>query len=232
MSNIVESLEYEYLAKPDYALVKVMLPANQTICVEASAMVSMDTNVSMKTKLKGGVMAGVKRVMAGESLVMNEFTAEGAPGEILLAPGPAGDIESYQLQQGQTMYLQSSCYVASTMSVKVETKFEGFKGFFGGAGVFLVKVTGPGQVFFNSYGAMMEIPVKQNYIVDTGYIVAFEDTLQYQVKFLGGLKTSLFGGEGLVCDFNGSGKLWIQTRKVAPFANWLWPFRPVRDNNN
>ena len=232
MDNVGQ-LQVEKLTSPDYSVAKIIMPADYTLTVEASAMISMDTNVSMETKLKGGLLGGIKRVMSAESLTVNEFTAQGGPGEIMIAPGPPGDLVYHQLKKGETLYLQSSAYVASTPGVETDMKWQGFKNsFFGGAGLFLVKVTGEGTVFFNAYGAILEIPVQDNYVVDTGYIVGFESTLTYNVTFLQGLKTSLLGGEGLVCQFSGSGKVWIQTRKISPFAIWLWPFRPNKKDND
>jgi len=225
-----DSVQYEFLSKPDYGFLKVQLKRDQAISVEASAMASMDTNIVMTTKMKGGILGGLKRTFAGESMFINTFTAQEGPGEICIAPGAPGDVEHYTLEQGKNLYLQSSTYLASSPSINVESKWGGWKGFFSGTGLFLIKLSGVGDVFFNAYGGIIEIPVENDYIIDTGYIVAFEDTLQYNVKFLGGLKTSLLGGEGLVCQFNGKGRVWIQTRKVAPFAWWLWPFRPKKSN--
>ena len=86
-----------------------------------------------------------------------------------------------------------------------------------------------------SYARILEIEVSENYIVDTSYIVAFEDSLNYNVELIGGLSfnnllTGVFGGEGLVCRFSGNGRLWIQTRAMNPLLNFLHPFRPVSNN--
>ena len=100
-----------------------------------------------------------------------------------------------------------------------------------------LKATGAGDLFFNTYGALIELDVRNEYYVDTGYVVAFEDTLSYSVQTVPGLglgkkvKSFLFGGEGLVCKFEGQGRLWIQTRAVNPFLNWVHPYRPVKKNN-
>ncbi len=224
-------LQFEILGKPDYGFLKLRLAAGQSLCVEASAMAAMDTNLVMKTRMKGGLMASLKRGLAGESLFMNEFTAEGGPGEICIAPGAIGDLAHYRIQPGKSIYLQSGAYVASSPEVKVDTKWDGFRGFFSGTGLFLLKVEGNGDLFFNAYGGLVEIPVQGNYVIDTGYIAAFEDSLNYEVTLLGGLKTSLLGGEGLVCRFSGQGKIWLQTRQIYPFLRWLWPFRPQKNND-
>ena len=91
--------------------------------------------------------------------------------------------------------------------------FKVLKVFFSGESLFLLKASGEGDFWFSSYGAIIEIPVEGNYIVDTGYIVAFEDTLNYNVEMINGLswknlKTGILGGEGLVCRFTGEGSLW------------------------
>jgi len=127
--------------------------------------------------------------------------------------------------------------MAHSEGVEVTGKWQGARGFFSGEGLILLKASGHGDIFFNSYGAIMEIDVKSDFIVDTGYIVAFEDTLEYRVTVLPGLragskiKSFLFGGEGLVCRFSGQGKVWIQTRYVHPFLYWINPFRPKKKKN-
>lgn len=131
--------------------------------------------------------------------------------------------------------VQSSGFVACSPEIEIDTKFQGFKGFFSGESLFLLKATGRGDFWFSSYGAIIEIPIAGDYVVDTGYIVAFEDTLNYKVEMIGGLsfkslKTGIFGGEGLVCRFSGEGRLWIQSRNLAPLINFLQPFRPVKSN--
>ncbi len=111
------------------------------------------------------------------------------------------------------------------------------KGFFSGEGLVLLKASGTGDIFFNSYGAILEVDVTDQYYVDTGYVVAFESTLDYRVTTLPGLraggagmKSFFFGGEGLVCQFSGQGKLWIQTRQVPSLLSWVNRFRPVNSD--
>jgi uncharacterized protein (TIGR00266 family) len=126
--------------------------------------------------------------------------------------------------------------VASSPTVQIDTKFQGFRGFFSGESLFLLRVTGQGDVWFSSYGAILEIPVNGDYVVDTGYIVAFEDTLDYNVEMIGGLsfrglRTGILGGEGLVCRFRGKGQLWVQSRKLHNLINFLNPFRPTKSSD-
>lgn len=225
-----EKFEFVYKidCKPDYAFLNVQIPAGKTLKVEASAMASMDTNIVMKTRFKGGF----SRFLTGESVFINEFTAENGNGEINIAPGPPGDLEHVYIDNG-TIFLQGSAFVASGMDVVTETKFQGLvKTFFSGQSMFLIKCSGRGDLWFNAYGGIIEIDVNGDYVVDTGYIVAFTEGLDYAVTRVGGYKSLFFSGEGLVCRFQGQGKVWIQTRQVPKFASFLDPFRPVERSSN
>ena len=182
----------------------------------------MDTHLVMKTRLRGGL----GRFVTGESIFINEFTAQGGPGEIGIAPGAPGDLRHVHLDD-KTIYLQNSAYVASSSGVTVESKWQGLvKGFFSGENLFLIRCQGRGDLWFSSYGGIIEIDVDGDYVVDTGNIVAFTDGLAYKVAKVGGYKSLFFSGEGFVCRFSGKGRVWIQTRKVGALASWVWPFRP------
>ncbi len=213
--------------RPDYAFLTVQLKANETIKVEASAMATMDTNLKMKTKLKGGL----GRFLTGESIFVNDFTAENVPGEIGIAPAAPGDLAHVYLR-GETIFLQNSAFVACDPGVNLETKWQGLtKGFFSGESFFLVRASGQGDLWFNTYGGMIELDIEDDYVVDTGNIVAFTDGLEYSISKVGGYKSLFFSGEGLVCRFKGKGKVWIQTRTSAAFVSWAHWFRPVQNSN-
>lgn len=216
--------KFNIIGAPDYGYVEVNIPQNQTLKVEAAAMATMDTNIKMATKFKGGF----KRFLSGESLFINEFTAQNGPGTIGVAPSTPGDIKHIHLDGNQAIFLQNSAFLAASMGVNLDTKFQGLmRGFFSGEGLFLIKCSGTGDLFFNSYGGIIPINVSDNYIVDTGNIVAFTDGLDYNVTTLGGFKSFFLGGEGLVASFRGQGTVWIQTRKVRPLVSWAYPFRPT-----
>ncbi|MDX1563779.1 MAG: TIGR00266 family protein [Phycisphaeraceae bacterium] len=219
---------FEITGRPDYAYLTVQVPADQMLKVEASAMATMDTNLRMKTRLKGGF----RRMLTRESLFINEFTAEGGPGQIQIAPGPLGDLDHVHLEEGEEIFLQNSAYVASTPQVDLQTKWQGFmKGFFSGESFFLIRCVGPGDVWFNTYGAMIRRQVESEYVVDTGHIVAFTPGLEYNIEKFGGYKSLFFSGEGLICRFRGEGQVWIQTRQVPSFAAWVHPYRRVKSNS-
>ena len=224
-----QTSEYPYSVdcSPDFALLTVQVPGGQVLKVEGSAMASMDTNMRMKTKMRGGL----GRFLTGESLFINEFTAEGGQGEIKIAPGAPGDLDHVHLQ-GDTIFLQNSAYVASTPNVNLETKWQGFmKGFFSGENFFLIRCSGEGDLWFNTYGAMFKREVDGEYVVDTGHIVAFTEGLEYGIEMVGGYKSLFFSGEGLVCRFRGQGTVWIQTRRVPALASWVYPYRPQSNND-
>ncbi|MHB8901163.1 MAG: TIGR00266 family protein [Thermoguttaceae bacterium] len=229
------NLAYEITQRPDFALVSIRLQPGQKVFAEPSAMASMTPSVNLKAGFKGGLGKTIGRALGGESLIINTFTADNAPGEVTFAAGAPGDVAHYRLQ-GNTLYVQRGAFMLHSPGVDLTGKWQGAKGFFSGEGLVLLKASGNGDIFFNSYGAILQVDVTDQYIVDTGYIVAFEDTLQYRVTILPGLrggsklKSLFFGGEGLVCQFSGQGKVWIQTRHVHSFLSWVHPFRPTKSN--
>lgn len=222
-----KGMDFAFDCQPDFGFITVQIPNGTTLKVEAAAMATMDTNITMKTKLKGGL----GRFLTGESLFINEFTAQNGNGQIQLAPSCPGDVRHVYLEN-ETIYLQNTAYVASAMNVQLETKWQGItKGFFSGENFFLIKCSGLGDLWFNSYGGILEIDVTDGYVVDTGHIVAFTEGLEYQVSRAGGYKSLFFSGEGFVCRFSGQGKVWIQTRKIHPFLSWVNPFRPKKSKD-
>jgi len=233
MSTVTSALKFEITQRPDFALLSVQLEQGQRVFAEPSAMAAMDPTIKLTAGLKGGLMKSIGRAFGGESFIINTLAAESGPGEVLFAAGAPGDTQHYQLT-GNSLMLQRGAFLVHSDGVEVNGKWGGAKGFFSGQGLVLLKASGVGDIFFNSFGAMIQINVTDNFLVDTGYIVAFEDTLQYQVTTLPGLntrgkvKTFFFGGEGLVCRFSGQGKVWIQTRYINPFLNWINFFRPAK----
>jgi len=223
-------MDHEVLYRPSYSLLKIMLGPGETISAEAGAMVSMSSSVEMETSAKGGLFGALKRSMlGGESFFVNTFKATEA-GEVTFAPSLPGDIHALELK-GQTVYAQSGAYIASSPQVEVDTKWGGAKTFFSREGLFLLKISGMGQVFLSSYGAIHEIDLEadQKYVVDTGHMVAFDEGIGYSVKRVGGLKSTLFSGEGLVCELTGPGKIMIQSRSADAFLSWLIPKIPKRE---
>ncbi|MCK5741225.1 MAG: TIGR00266 family protein, partial [Chlorobi bacterium] len=153
------------------------------------------------------------------------FTASGGSGELILAPGTLGDIIQLEMN-GQTIFAQGGAYLAGTPDLELSTQGS-LKGMISGEGLFLQKITGRGALFLNSYGAIIEKTLSQgeSYIVDTGHIVAFEESVQYKIKKASkGFFSTIASGEGLVCEYTGPGKIWMQTRNLSAFAQILSKF--------
>lgn len=225
-------MPYEIKSSPEFAIIDFKLAPGESVVAESGAMVSMSANVKMKTEARGGVLAAAKRkLLGGESIFQNTFTAEGQEGHVMLAPGCPGDIMAFNLGSGRSLMIQSSAYVAATPDVTLDTKWGGARGFFSGVGLFLLKATGPGTVFVSSYGAIFPKRCEGAYIVDTDHIVAFEDSVTYGITKVGGIKSLFFGGEGLVAKFSGQGMIYAQTRSPSSLAAFLHPFRPVKSKS-
>jgi uncharacterized protein (TIGR00266 family) len=222
-------MEHEILYKPSYSLLRIALERGENISAEAGAMVSMSSGIEMQTSAKGGFFGALKRsVLGGESFFINTFAANDA-GEVTFAPSLPGDIYAVQLS-GRSIYAQSGAYIASSPEIQVDTKWGGAKTFFSREGLFLLKLSGTGHAFLSSYGAIheIELEVGQRYTVDTGHMVAFDEGVGYHVKRVGGLKSTLFSGEGLVCELTGPGKIMIQSRSADAFLSWLIPQLPKK----
>jgi uncharacterized protein (TIGR00266 family) len=224
-------MRYQILQKPDFSTVRVAFdqPGEQLV-VESSAMLARDTAVQMETKLQGGFLAAAKRkLLGGESLFTNTFTAT-APGQTLwLAPAPEGDVELLEMNGQYQVFLSSGAFLAAAPSVQIDTKWQGARGFFSGAGLFLLSATGYGPLFFSAYGGIHPVDIGPGgYTCDTGHVVGFTGGLSYTVTKIGGLKSLFFSGEGLVCRFQGQGRLWVSTRNPVSLVSFLQPFRRAR----
>jgi uncharacterized protein (TIGR00266 family) len=211
-----------------FALAVVNLQPEQSISAEAGAMVSMSANIDLQSEMKGGIFGALKRAVGGESAFVSTFTARGGAGEVTFAPGAPGDVAGIEMQN-QTFMVQSSSYLAGDTSLVVDTKFGGAKSFFGGEGLFVLQVSGAGLLLVSSFGAIHRKTLRpgEQYVVDTGHLVAWEGHMQYNLrKAASGFFKSFLSGEGMVAEFTGPGEILIQTRNLAAFAGLLKPFFP------
>lgn len=214
-------MEYEITHQPSDAILTVTLAPGERIVAEAGALVSHTAGVEIETGARGGVFGSLKRMLGGESFFVNTFVSRDREAEVALAPPLPGDIVQRDLT-GETVYVTSGSYLAAGEGVEVDTKFGGSRTFLGGEGLFLLRVSGHGPLFLASYGAIEAVEVREGepFTVDTGHVVAFED-VAFDVRRVGGLKSTLFSGEGLVCEFTGSGTVWVQTRSLDALAAWV-----------
>lgn len=212
-----------------FALAIVSLQNEQTIQAESGAMVSMSVNVELQSQVKGGLMGALKRSVVGESVFISSFTAHGGPGEVTLAPATPGSITALELDN-QAFYIQGGSFLAASPSIAIDTKLGGAKSFFSREGLFLIGASGTGTLLISSFGAIHKktLAPGEQYIVDTGHIVAFQSTIQYQVqKAASGFFRSFTSGEGLVARYLGPGDIYIQTRNIEAFAGLLKRFMPT-----
>jgi uncharacterized protein (TIGR00266 family) len=227
-------MRYDLLEKPDFTMVQVTFdaPGEQMVC-ESAAMVARDGGIEMKTSMQGGLLAAVKRkALGGESVFQNTFTASAAGQRLFFAPAPEGDVEVVSMDGRTPVFMNSGAYLGAAPGVTLDTAWGGTRGFFSGQGLFLLKCTGTGPLFFASYGGIHPVDVGPGgYICDTGHVVAFTGGLSYTVQKVGGLRGLFLSGEGLVCNFQGQGRLWMSTRNSSSLTNFLHPFRPVQKSN-
>ncbi|MBI5958196.1 MAG: TIGR00266 family protein [Chloroflexi bacterium] len=217
--------------QPAYSFAIVTLTGGEKVKVEPGSMVSYSDGVTVETKAEGGLMGGLKRMVAGESFFQNTYEAPASGGEITLAPSLPGDMMVMEIGGGEFM-LQSGAYVANEMGVVTDAKWGGAKGFFGSGSLVLLKVSGQGKLLAACYGAIEERVLQpgQKYTIDTGHIIGFDGSIKFEVKRVGGWKSTILSGEGLVCQLTGPGRVLMQTRSEGAFVSWLIPKLPKSSN--
>jgi uncharacterized protein (TIGR00266 family) len=219
-------MKYEIKYKPSYSMLVVKLEPNESISAESGAMTYMDPNIDVQTRRREKSILGSigLKLLGGQSFWVNDYKAQQNLGEVAFVSAPVGDIETLEVKPNQGYIVQKTSYIASTQNVELDIKWQGFtKGLFG-QGLFMIKVTGDGTLFINTFGAIDKHTLKpgQTLVVDNFHLVAFSDTCDYNVKKFGGLKSTLLGGEGLVTEIRGPGDVYIQTKNLREFVEWLW----------
>jgi uncharacterized protein (TIGR00266 family) len=219
-------MRYDIKDRPSYALLEVGLEAGEAIRAEAGAMTYMSPNVEIQTHMRESSFWSTLglNLLGAQSFFVNEFRASGGSATLGLVSAPVGDMAQLSLAPGRGYVIQKSAYVASSLSVDLDVKWEGFtKGLFG-QGLFMIRVSGSGDLFINTFGAIERktLTPDEHLVVDNFHLVAFSDTCRYAVKKFGGLKSTLLGGEGLVVDISGPGEVFLQTKNPGEFAEWLW----------
>jgi uncharacterized protein (TIGR00266 family) len=223
-------MHYNIICNPTYSAVEVSLKPEERVVGDSGAMAWMSANVKTETTTRGGLLAGMKRkLLSGESFFQNIYRAEGGPGTVTFAPGSAGDICAYELKQGELL-LEKGAYLASTDGVVCDAKWDGLRGLMN-EGMFVLRVTGTGTLFFNAYGDIAQVDVSGEYVVDNGFAVAWEPTLTYRLTRGRRIRSFLFADQ-LLLRFSGHGRLWLQSRSPRSLANWVHPFRRVESKSD
>ncbi|MDA1256436.1 MAG: TIGR00266 family protein [Chloroflexi bacterium] len=218
-------MRYTIEAQPSYSVLEVTVDPGEQLVSEAGAMAWMSPNMRIATSTRGGIMAALSRSMlSGESFFQNTYEAVEGPGVVGLTPGQPGDVVAHQMTGGELL-LEKDAYLASDPGVRLDSNFQGLSGLFN-EGLFVLRATGAGTLFFTGYGDIEEIDLDGEYLVDNGHAVAWDSELRYTLTRARKIRSFLFSDQ-LLMRFSGKGKLWVQSRNPRSFANWIVPFRPV-----
>lgn len=209
----------------------------QTLCTQRGAMSWMSPNMQMNTNSGGGFKKALGRLFAGDSLFMNEYTAQHGQGLIAFAASLPGRIIPYEVTPGNSIIVQKSGFLAMEKGLDLSVYFQKKigTGLFGGEGFILQKVSGNGLVFIeiDGYCKEYELRAGESIIVDTGYLAAMTESCSMDIQSVKGVKNVLFGGEGV---FNtvitGPGKVYIQSMPVISLAEKLMPFMPAASSSS
>lgn len=211
--------------------------AGQTLCTESGAMSWMSPNMRMDTNSGGGIKKALGRMFSGESIFMNEYTAQGGTGMIAFASTFPGSIIPYQVSEGNGIVVQKRGFLAMEKGLDLSVFFQKKlgRGFFGGEGFIMQRITGYGMVFLEIDGYCKEynLSVGESIIVDTGYLAAMSDTCTMDIQPVQGAKNIFFGGEGLFhTRITGPGKVYIQSMPVINTAQALSPYLNINDGDS
>ena len=220
--DLLKLMECEIKYKPAFSAIFVTLEPGEKIIAEAGAMASMDSQVTIKTKLSGGFFSALaKKFFGGESLFVNVFSNETKQYVKLVLTQPVvGDIEEIELY-GKDIYFQPGAYIASTPGVTMGVRWAGFSSWFAGEGLFKLRLSGKGRVFFGAYGGITKKAIDGEFLVDNGHLVAYEPGIQMGIKLSNGLIGSLTSGEGFLNRLSGRGNIYLQSRSIGGLVGFL-----------
>jgi uncharacterized protein (TIGR00266 family) len=221
-------MKIEIVCRPGNAAARLTFAPGEVLVTEGGAMIAASGDMDIETTTharggKGGLLKAAKRLLGGESFFLNHFTAGRQGGELWLAQTLPGDMMELTMS-GQTLIVQAGSFVASVPGVSMDVGWQGFKNLLSGESLFWLRLSGQGPLLLSSYGAIYPVEVNGEYIVDTGHIVAFEETLKFTLTKAGkSWLASILGGEGLVCKFQGRGIVWCQSHNAPSFGRTIGP---------
>ena len=220
-------MQVELLHRPGNTAAKVTLQPGETCTAESGAMIAMSGGMNITTtthkKGKGGLLKAAKRMLGGESLFLNHFDTPDKQREVFFGTDLAGDMMTMELDN-ENLIVQSGSFLACEDSIDMDLGWQGFKSLFSGESVLWLNLKGSGTLIVSAFGAIYPVEVDGDYIVDSGHIVAFDETLDFSITKAGkSWLHSFLGGEGLVCKFTGKGTVWCQSHNPRSFGNALTP---------
>lgn len=231
-------MRHEITHGPSFAMLRVDLNPGDKVTAEAGAMVARHRQVVMNVRMNAGhgegflgtlsglLVATVRKVVGGETFFVNEFSAEQVPGSVWFAPTIAGQI-THRRMNGETLVLSTGAFLASAGDIDMRLKFGGLRGLLAREGLFFLEMRGVGDLWFTSYGGIEVVDVQGSYVVDNGHLVGYEGQLTFDIRTAGGGAMGLFAsGEGLVCEFRGHGRVYVQSRNLDALVGWLTPMLP------
>jgi uncharacterized protein (TIGR00266 family) len=222
--NTAHQIEYQIVGD-DMQAVIVTLDPGEAVQAEAGALMFMEEGIAMNTGTGGGLMKGFKRILSGESFFITTFVNQGREKRKLAFAAPyPGKILGLDLAETGSMLCQRDAYLASAYGIDISVAFTKRlgTGFFGGEGFILQRLTGDGLAFVHAGGTLLKktLASKERLKVDTGCMVAIEEQVDYDIEFVGNLKTALFGGEGLFfATLTGPGTIYLQTLPFSRLAD-------------
>jgi len=217
-------VHYEIRYKPAFSSLVLTLRPGERILAEAGAMASRSAALNQTTQLFGGLIpALLKHWFGGESLFVNQFVNPSqSPQDLVLTQSTLGDMQVLHLE-GNAICLQPGAYIAHTSGVSVDLDWAGFSSWFSGEGLFKLKLSGKGLVFFGAYGGISTVAIRDEFVVDTGHLVAYEPSISMKIGLAGGLLGSMKSGEGFINRLSGRGTIYLQSRSVDGLARFLKP---------
>jgi uncharacterized protein (TIGR00266 family) len=216
-----DGVRAELRGRSAFTHMAVSLAPGATIVAESGAMASRSGHVTAEAVWNGGLVnALLLRFFAKESLFVNRFTAQAREGEVVLTQATPGDMLSVDLN-GQELCLTQGSFIACTPGVALGVAWAGFSSWLAGEGLFRLRASGAGTVWFGGYGSLEARDVTRPLIVDTGHLVAYDPTLSMRTRLSGGIFSSFFGGEGLVLEVSGPGRIYLQSRSIGGLAGWV-----------
>ncbi len=212
-------------------VVTIQLEPGEVIYSESGGMSWMSDNVEMKTTSGGGLGKMLRRAVSGESLFVTDYFVTRGEGIVTFACEFPGKVIPYDLKPGQSLIVQKDGFMCAEKTVDLDLSFRKRlgTGLFGGEGFIMQKVTGPGLVFLEIDGEVVEYELKQGQMlkVDSGHIAAFEPTVDFDITMVKGFSNILLGGEGLfMATLRGPGKVWLQTMPMTHLARKIAQFMP------
>lgn len=208
-------------------VVTCKLSKGESVVTESGGMSWMDEGIKMSTSTNGGIMKGLGRALAGESLFMNTYTAEKDDVEIAFSSCFPGRILEFDLNEGEAIIAQKRAFLCAENSVDISMHFRKKlgAGFFGGEGFIMQKITGPGKVFLEIDGEVVKKELKEGekLKIDNGYVAAMTKGVDLSIETVPGLKNIMFGGEGLfLTTLKGPGTVWLQSMPISKLASLLY----------